>query len=138
MAQMKLDKMVKTLQVRSVTMQDRIAASGNLAGLRFPPAVLSHEWRLGSPGSSELDPPTCPVVGAIAPTAGAKRAGRPAASRFGSPAVTSRANAAPFQALRQDDRHDCLSHDCREALRNGETGYRPGRGPAPADSRGRG
>lgn len=138
MAQMKLDKMVKTLQVRSVTMQDRIAASGNLAGLRFPPAVLSHEWRLVSPDSSELDPPTRPVVGAIAPTGGAKRAGRPAASRSGSPAVTSRASAATFPAPHQHDRHDCLSHDCREALRSELTGYRPGRGPAPADSRGRG
>jgi len=138
MAQVNQDKLVKTLQVRVATKQDRIAASGNLTGLRFPPAVLSHEWRPMSPGCDELDPPTRSVIGVMPLMTAAKRAGRSAASRSGFAAVTSRAKAAPLHAPHHGVSHDYPSHDCREARRNGLTGYQPGRGSAPASSRGRG
>ena len=138
MVQVNQDKLVKTLQVREATKQDRIAASGNLTGLRFPPAVLSHEWRPMSPGCGEFDPPTRSVIGAMALMTAVKRAGRSAASRSGFPAVTSRASAAPLHAPHQCASHDYPSHDCREARRNGKAGYQPGRGSAPAYSRGRG
>jgi hypothetical protein len=112
--------------------------SGNLTGLRFPPAVLSHEWRPMSPDCGEFDPTPRSTLGAMALMAVAKRAGRSAASRSGFSAVTSRASAAPLHVPHQSASHDYPSHDCREARSNGHAGYQPGCGSAPAYSRGRG
>jgi hypothetical protein len=132
-----LDQMVKNLQAVNAK-QGRIAVSGNLAGMRIPPAVLSHEWRLGSPGShAEPDPKSRSAVDAKAYTAMAvTRAGRSAASRSGSLA-TSRTSPRPFTTLRQNVRHDCQSNVCREARLTGLTGRLSGRGMVPAEARGK-
>jgi hypothetical protein len=138
MAMNKLDMNVKTLPTRNAGKQDRIAASGSMAGMRIPPAVLSPEWRLVSPGSQRLPEPTSrPTVRVTALTAVAvKRAGQLAASRSGSLA-SSRTDSRPFNAFHQHDIHDCLSDGCRGTQRDGLTGYRPGYGTARAYSQGK-
>jgi len=138
MATINLDNLVKTLQCRNTAKQDRIAASGNLAGMRVPPAVLSHPWRLESPGShSEPEPLLRSAISVIALVVMAvKRAGRSAASRSGFPA-TSRTSTAPFTVFQTGDRHDCLSNVCAEPRMNGLAGYQPGRGRVHAYSSGK-
>jgi len=80
-----LNLVKKTLKAVNVAKQDRIAASGNLTGLRLPPAILSQE-RCPTPSSwSEPEPGSGSTVDILemymATTL--KRAGRLAASRFG-------------------------------------------------------
>jgi hypothetical protein len=127
MAMNNLDMNVKSLQIRNAVKQDRIAASGSLAGMRIPPAVLSPEWRLVSPGSQpEMEAPSQPIVGVTTLTAVAvKRAGQLAASRSGFLA-SCRAASRPFHAFQLNDIHDCLSDGCRGTQRDGLTGYQPG------------
>jgi hypothetical protein len=139
MAQNNLDTMMKNLQVRiNAVKQGRIAMSGSLNGVHTPPAVLSHAWRHVSPDSrTDSEPTSRPVVSPALSATAVKRAGRPAANRSGLPALISRASSAPFTRLQLDDRHDCQSNVCREAQDNGLTGYRPGCGMVPADSRGK-
>jgi hypothetical protein len=140
MAMNKLDMIVKTLHTRNAAKQDRIAASGSLAGMRIPPAVLSHEWRLVSPGlHREQEPTSQPTVcvTVMTPTTMAvKRAGQLAASRSGFLA-SCRADSRPFNAFQQDDIHDCLSNGCRGTQGDGLTGYQPGDGTARAYSQGK-
>jgi hypothetical protein len=133
------DKNVKNLQPKQMGNQDRIAVSGSQAAMRIPPAVLSPAWRFVSPGSrTVMDPRSLPTVSVTALTeAAVKRAGRSAASRSGSLAVTSRTASRPFNAFHQHDNHDCLSHGCRETQQNGLAGYRPAYGTAQAFSRGK-
>jgi hypothetical protein len=138
MATINLDNLVSNLQDRATAKQGRIAASGNLAGMRVPLAALSHAWRPMSPGShTERDPMSRPTPSATTLTGVAvKRAGRSAASRSGFPA-TSRTSSALFTVLPTNVRHDCLSNVCREPRPNGLAGHQPGRGMAPAYSSGK-
>jgi hypothetical protein len=133
-----LDTMQKTLPNRNAVKQDRIAMSGDVAGMRIPPAVLSPEWRLVSPGSPiEPEPALLPTASVTALTDMAvKRAGRLAASCSGLPA-TSRTVSRPFSAFHQRDSRDCLSHGCRQTRRIGLAGFQPGHGTAKAYSRGK-
>ena len=138
MATINLDNLVKNLQAGNTAKQGRIAASGYLAGMRIPTAVLSHPWRLVSPGShAEPEPMPRSTMSVSTLTAlTVKRAGRSAASRSGSPA-SSRTSAAPFTVFPTSARHDCLSDVCRETRPDGLTGRQPGRGLAPAYSSGK-
>jgi len=97
MATMNQDNLVKNLQDRNTAKQDRLAASGYRAGMRVPPTVLSHPWRLVSPGShAEPEPMPQSAIGASTLTATiAKQVCRPTASRSGSPA-TGRPSSPPF------------------------------------------
>jgi hypothetical protein len=138
MAMNNLDMNVKTLRNRNAAMQDRIAASGSLAGMRIPPAVLSYEWRRVSPGSrSEPESMSGPTVCVTALTAVAvTRAGQLDASRSGFLA-SSRTDSRPFNALPKHDIHDCLSDGCRGVQRDGLAGHQPQRGTARAYSQGK-
>jgi len=138
MAMNKLGMNVKTLPNRNAAKQDRIAASGSLAGMRIPPAVLSFEWRRVSPGSRyEPELRSQPTVCVTALTAVAvTRAGQLAASRSGFLA-SSRTDSRPFHVLPKHDIHDCLSDGCRGVQRDGLTGDQPRCGTAQAYSQGK-
>ncbi len=74
----------KTLKAVNVAKQDRIAASGNLTGMRLPPTTLSQERRPAPSSWANPEPALWSRVYVstyMATTT--KRAGRLAASRFG-------------------------------------------------------
>ncbi len=138
MATINLDNLVNNLQAGNTAKQGRLAASGYLAGVRVPTAILSHPWRPMSPGShTEPEPMTRSTMSVSTLTAlTVKRAGRSAASRSGIPA-TSRTSAAPSTVFPTSARHDCQSNVCRGIRLDGLTGSNPGRGQAPAHSSGK-
>lgn len=107
-----LDMMRNNLRMPLTAKQDRFAVSGNSTGLRNLPAVQSHAWRCASPGSpdSDADPERRFSTATVVAPRSVKRAGRLAASCYGSFLLSGRIGLAPIASSPNKDSRDYLSH----------------------------